>query len=112
MSRDWTFDPGNWNIICDVCGQKYKASEIKKRWDGLFVCAQDYEERHIQDFIRVTPDKITVPFIRNPCDSFGASLTCDIWAKHPYAGYGKIGCMELGFAFYSEQEMLFEFPLV
>ena len=110
MSRDWTFDPGNWNLICDVCGQKYKASEIKKRWDGLFVCAQDYEERHIQDFIRVKPDKITVPFIRKPEDTF--LVTCDVWGKHSNSDYGRADCMEVGYALYSQQDLVSEFPLV
>lgn len=34
---------GDWNAICDVCGQKYKASQLMKRWDGLMVCKEDWE---------------------------------------------------------------------
>lgn len=62
---------GSWNGICDVCGQKHKASNLKKRWDGLIVCPDDYEERHPQDFVRAKQDKITVPFTRpRPTDVF------------------------------------------
>lgn len=46
------------NAICDVCGFKYRASELKLRWDGLRVCAEDFERRHPQEFVRaVRPDK-------------------------------------------------------
>jgi hypothetical protein len=50
-------DLGNWNAICDVCGFKYKDTELRKRWDGLMVCPSDYEQRHPQDLIRSKPDK-------------------------------------------------------
>ena len=29
---------GDWNAICDRCGFKFKASELKKTWDNLYVC--------------------------------------------------------------------------
>ena len=41
--------PFDWNIICQVCRQKIKASESLKRWDGLIVCKDDYETRHPLD---------------------------------------------------------------
>ena len=55
---------GNWNVICDVCSKKIKASDAKQRWDGLIVCPDDYEHRHPQDYVRAKTDKITVPFTR------------------------------------------------
>lgn len=55
---------GDWNALCDVCGFKFKASKLKKRWDGLFVCADDYEERHSSDSFRVRPEDTTVPWVR------------------------------------------------
>ena len=55
---------GDWNVICDVCGFKKKASEVKPRWDGLWVCKEDWESRHPQDFIHITPDDQSVPFSR------------------------------------------------
>lgn len=55
---------GNWNVICDVCSKKIKASDAKQRWDGLIVCPSDFEHRHPQDYVRAKTDKITVPFSR------------------------------------------------
>lgn len=55
---------GNWNVICDVCSKKIKASDAKQRWDGLIVCPSDFEHRHEQDYVRARTDKITVQFTR------------------------------------------------
>jgi hypothetical protein len=46
------FKPGSWNVICPVCGVRYKADELRQRWDGQWVCRQDWESRHPQDLIR------------------------------------------------------------
>lgn len=58
------FSSGEWNVTCDVCSEKIKSSEARRRWDGLIVCPDDYEERHPQDFVRARMDKISVPFTR------------------------------------------------
>lgn len=58
------FVAGQWNAICDVCAQKYKSSEMRKRWDGLMVCPNDWEPRHPQDFLRSVPDHQAVPWSR------------------------------------------------
>ena len=55
---------GDWNAWCDVCGFKYKASELRKRWDGMMVCNGDFEIRNQQDFIRSVPEKPAPPFSR------------------------------------------------
>lgn len=31
---DLFYVPGSFNVICDSCGKKIKATEAKKRWDG------------------------------------------------------------------------------
>lgn len=54
----------DYNATCDVCGFKYKASEMKKRWDGLMVCRDDYETRHPSDFYKVKNDTHVLPFTR------------------------------------------------
>ena len=56
--------PGDWNAVCDRCGFKFKASELREDWQGLRVCEEDYEERHPLDFLRAKPDKIFVPWTR------------------------------------------------
>ena len=64
MSRGWTYVSGDWNLVCDVCSKKIKASKSKERWDGFRVCHGCWEPRHSMDFIRARTDKITVPFVR------------------------------------------------
>ena len=62
-SRDF-FKLGDWNAICDVCGFKRKASEMRKRWDGRMVCEEDFEYRQPQDFVRGVPDNQAVAWTR------------------------------------------------
>lgn len=55
---------GNWNALCDSCGRKFKANQLQKRWDGLMVCQEDWEQRHPQDLLRVQREQISVPWAR------------------------------------------------
>lgn len=48
MSRTY-YKHGDYNAICDVCGFKFKGSQLKKRWDGMRVCEEDWEMRHPMD---------------------------------------------------------------
>lgn len=75
MSKDWTYKSGEWNLICDVCGKKMKSSHARHRWDGLIVCDEDFEHRHVQDFIKVKSDKISVPFTRPQSDDTFTSVS-------------------------------------
>ena len=47
-----TLSLGDWNALCDVCGFKFKSCDLKKRWDGLYVCKEDWEPRHPSDFYK------------------------------------------------------------
>jgi len=58
------YKKGDWSAVCDRCGFEFKSSQLKKTWDGLWVCHNDFEIRHPQDFIRGIPDKQTVPWVR------------------------------------------------
>lgn len=87
---------GDWNAICDSCGRKYKASTMKKRWDGLFVCEEDYELRHPQLSLRVRGDKTTVPMPRPDAYNPDYLTVCYIWDRSGYAGLGQAGCMIAG----------------
>lgn len=51
---------GDSNAICDVCGFKYKQSQLRKRWDGAMVCDPDWESRHPQDFVKARPERNNV----------------------------------------------------
>ena len=61
--KNW-LDLGNYNAICDSCGRKFKANTMRRRWDGLFVCKEDWEQKHPQLTIRVRGDKQQVPIPR------------------------------------------------
>jgi hypothetical protein len=92
---------GDWNAICDVCGLKYKASELKERWDGLRVCADDWEPRHPQELIRPVPDQQPLPWTRpdnDPVYWFSGNTTdgCTTLTGQGVAGYGTAGCARAG----------------
>ena len=59
-----SYSHGKWNALCDVCGFKFKSSDLKERWDGLFVCKEDWEQRHPLDFERGTKEDTSVPWAR------------------------------------------------
>lgn len=62
-SRDYAL-VGSWNAVCDRCGFKYKAGELRKEWDGLMVCDKCWEPRNPQDLVRPLPDPEPVPWSR------------------------------------------------
>lgn len=54
--------PGEWNVICPLCGFQFKASQMKTRWDGQRVCAKDWDPYHPQDLVRAVEDNPAVPW--------------------------------------------------
>jgi hypothetical protein len=77
---------GNWNALCDSCGRKFKATDLQKRWDGLFVCREDWEQRHPQDLLRVQREQISVPWARPypATDTFVTTDVLEIEYTNPY----------------------------
>ena len=65
MAKGWDYKSGDWNLVCDVCSKKVKASTTKERWDGFRVCTSCFETRQPLDFIRSRQDKISVEFTRS-----------------------------------------------
>ena len=45
---------------CDFCDHQFRAEDLQETWDHFWVCDEDYEKRHEQDFLRVRPEVITV----------------------------------------------------
>ena len=74
-ARDY-YKKGDWNAICYVCGFKRKASEMKLRWDGVYVCHEDWEIRQPQDFVRGIPDEQPLPWTQpeNLPDAFSGPI--------------------------------------
>ena len=69
---------GDFNALCDSCGFKFKASELRRRWDGFMVCSDDFEERHPQDLIRLRPERTALPWARPyPTDTFVTPAPAD-----------------------------------
>lgn len=92
------FVSGEWNITCDVCSKKIKAGDARHRWDGLLVCAEDFENRHPQDFVKARQDKITVPFTR-PLETPTFTVVdyaCTIDGLTAIAGLAVPGCAIAG----------------
>lgn len=64
MSKANFLKVGDHNAICDICGFKFKASDLMKQWDGLRVCKEDFSVRHPQEFVRGRKDDQSVPWTR------------------------------------------------
>lgn len=99
------FKSGEWNIYCMVCNRKIKSSLALKRWDGLIVCPDDYENRHPMDFLRARQERISVPFTSDTSfDEFdGPNYPpypfCTAQGSSGIAGWGVAGCMRPNLAF-------------
>lgn len=62
---------GDYNAVCYQCGRKFKASELRKHWQGYYVCEKHWEARHPQDFVRGVQDVQTPPWVQPmPADVF------------------------------------------
>ena len=57
---------GDHRALCDRCGRGFYASQLRRDWTGLMVCADDWEPRHSQDMTRGVPEHPGVPFSRKP----------------------------------------------
>jgi hypothetical protein len=89
--------PGLFNIYCMSCGRKYKSNEIRKRWDGLLVCEEDWEMRHPQDFVRGVQEKSNIlPFAFDTDGSEKITGVCTLWNSVGLSGVGVAGCAVAG----------------
>ena len=50
--------------ICDICGQRYRLNQLRKQWDGLKVCPQDYSPKHPQ--LQPRPQPADPEALRDP----------------------------------------------
>ncbi len=58
-----------YRAICDRCGSKRWASDLRLEWTGLRVCAIGcFETRHPQDSVRGKPDRQNPPWVRPEAD--------------------------------------------
>lgn len=101
MAKTW-WESGQWNAICDSCGLKFKAKDLKKRWDGLMVCTRDWEVRHPQELIRPIKDMNKLPWTRpRGADVFipvgsGPFPGCTGLSIYAQTDYGQTDCARIG----------------
>ena len=68
---DNVYKQGDWNAICDICGFKFKASQLRRDYDGRMVCREDWSPKHPQRDLRSVRDDQSVPWTRpEPEDNF------------------------------------------
>ena len=91
MSYKPGWKSGRWSSLCDRCGFRYHSDALRTEWDGLKVCAPCWETRHPQDFVKVVPEKIVPPWVRDePSDNI--QTICYIWMRSGYADLGTADC--------------------
>lgn len=114
MRTTW-WQSGQYNTICDVCGFKMKSTDLRRRWDGLMVCQDDYETQHPQERIRPIPDQVKLPWTRpEGTDTFGSTSLvngnlvttnestipsgayCSIITRQSIADTGTADCVTIG----------------
>jgi len=88
--KTW-YKKGSFNAVCDVCGQRFKASELMERWDGLMVDAACFEPRHPQDFLRVPEEHTETPWARPESEEIFKPV-CYIWSRSAYADLAEADC--------------------
>jgi len=101
------FKSGSWNALCDICGHKFKSDQLKKRWDGLMVCEADFEHDHPQKYLRVRPDKISVPWVRSRPTDLDASPACYLWTQSAYADLATADCARADNTQFSYRDMYY-----
>ena len=85
---------GSWNAICDRCGRKFKAYQLRRTWDGLMVCEDDWETRHPQELLRTVKDTQKLPWTKpEASDTFVESGNlCTLSGRTPVVGAAIVGC--------------------
>lgn len=64
--------PGNAPVICQRCGFKRHANELRREWTGLRVCRECWDPRHPQELVQARADRQAVPAgaLPEPADVF------------------------------------------
>jgi len=83
---------GDWNAQCFRCGATRKAGEMRKQWQGYWVCPEHWEARHPQDFVRGIPDIPSVPWSQPDAWNYVGPVICSIPAASAIPGSMGPGC--------------------
>lgn len=79
--------PGDWNVICDLCGIKRKASQCTMQMipemPNMFVCTDTCLDKHNEQYdVRGVEDHVNVPIVRDDSPSNSVGFV----AVAPYTG--------------------------
>lgn len=77
-----------YNVLCPVCGFKKKNFEMLQRWDGIMVCKEDWEPRHISEFFQTRQDAHLLPYIYPDNDGTNVGVINRSTLTEPYPGAG------------------------
>ena len=82
---------GSHYFVCDSCGFQFLEEEGMETWDGRWVCDDDWERRHPQDFLRIKPEQIAVDEPLRAEDLTNLSPTATFGTSGAVAGVGEAG---------------------
>lgn len=69
VTKNPGYKSGSHWAVCDSCGCQFRAEDLKETWDHFWVCDEDFESRHPQDFLRVKEEKIAADQPLKPEDT-------------------------------------------
>ena len=74
MGKSDHYRHGSNNVICEICGFKYKRHQLSKQWDNVLACRggdtnECWSERHPQEFVKGRADKQIAPVIATEPDA-------------------------------------------
>ena len=82
-----TYIHGDWNALCDICGFKFKASDLKKNSDGYMVCKEDWEPEHPSDTFKAPTEDQSVPWTRpEGTDAGGTDVSGNVFTADDDGG--------------------------
>lgn len=75
---------GQFNVICDRCGFKFKSRQLRREWNGLRTCSgaatnNCWEPRHPQDFVRGKKDRQAPPWVRPEAEDIESAPSAPDW---------------------------------
>lgn len=83
---------GDHNAQCFRCGMKRKAGDLRKQWQGFWVCPEHWEPRQPQDFAKGIPDIQTVPWSQPVNWNYVGPPICTVAGSSAIPGFMTPGC--------------------
>lgn len=93
------FAPGDWNVICSICGTKGKMSQMVQNWQGAWRHPHCDEPRHPQDFVHSLnlQGEMAVPVVQKMGEA--DVQICTFNGRSAIVGYAMAGCAIVGRTF-------------